>query len=71
MNGILFSIIKPFLPKPVKVILAEIERAVKKDDDGIVRITVDEGAAIGAVAVEEFCKWKGWPTEFVIPQGDD
>ena len=67
MNGILFSIVRRFFPKPIKRVLAEIERAVKKDADGVVRITPDEGGAIGAVAVEEFCKWRGWPTEYVVP----
>ena len=67
MNGILFSIIKPFLPKPIKAILTEFENAIKPDADGVVRITTNEGAAIGVVVVEELCKWRGWPTEIVIP----
>ena len=67
MNGILFSIIKPFLPKPIKAILAEFDRAVKPDADGVVRITLAEGAVLSTILVEEFCKWRGWPTELVIP----
>jgi len=67
MNGILFSIVKRFFPKPIKLILAEFERAVKPDADGIVRITTEEGGALGVVVVEELCKWNGWPTEIVIP----
>jgi len=70
-DGILFSIVKRLFPKPIKVVIAELERALKKDADGIVRFTIDECGLVGVLAAKEFCKWRGWPTEYIVPQEDE
>ena len=71
INPIVYKIGKSFMPKSVKAVLNEIEESLKPDSDKVVRLTFNEIAAIGVIIATEICRWRGWKTEIVIPQGDE
>ena len=71
INPIVYKIGKGFMPKRVKNVLNEIEDSLKPDSDRVVRLTFEEIAAIGVIIATEICEWRGWKTDFIIPQGDD
>jgi len=71
INPIVYKIGKSFMPKSVKAVLNEIEESLRPDSDKVVRLTFEEIAAIGVIIATGICEWRGWKTDFVIPQGDE